>query len=179
MWTWLRSLYLCGHQERKAKLNEREKESNECCGGGRMHGKITVEDSYTFLCHKFHMKIRTLGISALIKMFDLYSFFISFVPRLFPFCCIPLLYLSYHFVYAFFFVHSHFFPFARLPREGGRGKYFGFGLFSMRFRGWFVGLCLERVKQLKRLRRDEINGLNGIHLNFWNFNSSTNPYTYF
>ena len=26
----------------------------------------------------------TLGISTLIKMFDLYSFFISFVPRLFP-----------------------------------------------------------------------------------------------
>lgn len=150
MWTWLRSLYLCGHQERKAKLNEREKESNECCGGGRMHGKITVEDSYTFLCHKFHMKIRTLGISALIKMFDLYSFFISFVPRLFPFCCIPLLYLSYHFVYAFFFRSFTFFSVCSSASRRRERKIFWFWFVFDAVSGMIRGVVFGASKTIEK-----------------------------
>lgn len=70
------------------RTNERgKKDSNEwgekCTEDNRFGGKA----AYTFLCHKFQMNLRTLGISTiLIKMFDLYSFFISFAPQLFPFC---------------------------------------------------------------------------------------------
>lgn len=110
MRTWLWSLYSCGQQEGAGRANQRKKSRMNVEKNARKItdlGEHKKAPAYTFLCHKFRMNIRTLGISPFIKMFDLYSFFISFAPQLFPFCplysCILLLPSfppTYHFLVA-------------------------------------------------------------------------------